>query len=168
MQTDKPFGGKCVVMGGDFRQILPVIPRGSRGQIVDACINSSFLWEFCKVFTLTQNMRLGVSTGVEDYDKIASFANWILDIGNGVVGDSSDGINEIEVPSSFLLQDSQDPIYEIVHATYPSLLAHLDDNEYFNERAILAPTLDLVGEINNFMCSMLPGEEFVFTSSDSV
>jgi ATP-dependent DNA helicase PIF1 len=25
-----PFGGKVVVLGGDFRQILPVIPKGSR------------------------------------------------------------------------------------------------------------------------------------------
>ena len=25
-----PFGGKCVVMGGDFRQILPVIPKAPR------------------------------------------------------------------------------------------------------------------------------------------
>ncbi|CAH9093247.1 unnamed protein product, partial [Cuscuta europaea] len=26
----KPFGGKTIVFGGDFRQILPVIPKGSR------------------------------------------------------------------------------------------------------------------------------------------
>ncbi|XP_048634098.1 uncharacterized protein LOC106404100 [Brassica napus] len=30
---DKPFGGKTVVFGGDFRQILPVIPRGNRADI---------------------------------------------------------------------------------------------------------------------------------------
>jgi hypothetical protein len=28
---DMLFGGKVVVMGGDFRQILPVVPRGRRG-----------------------------------------------------------------------------------------------------------------------------------------
>ena len=27
---DKPFGGMTVVFGGDFRQVLPVIPKGSR------------------------------------------------------------------------------------------------------------------------------------------
>jgi ATP-dependent DNA helicase PIF1 len=25
------FGGKVLVMGGDFRQLLPVVPRGTRG-----------------------------------------------------------------------------------------------------------------------------------------
>ncbi|CDF40970.1 ATP dependant DNA helicase PIF1 [Chondrus crispus] len=33
MQTDRPFGGKFLVLAGDFRQILPVVPGGSRGQI---------------------------------------------------------------------------------------------------------------------------------------
>ncbi|CDF38180.1 ATP dependant DNA helicase PIF1 [Chondrus crispus] len=31
MQTDRPFGGKFLVLAGDFRQILPVVPGGSRG-----------------------------------------------------------------------------------------------------------------------------------------
>ncbi|WVZ67157.1 hypothetical protein U9M48_016277, partial [Paspalum notatum var. saurae] len=35
---DRPFGGKIVVFGGDFRQVLPVIRKGSRAQIVDASI----------------------------------------------------------------------------------------------------------------------------------
>ncbi|XP_057723372.1 uncharacterized protein LOC130939271 [Arachis stenosperma] len=45
---DLPFGGKVVVLGGDFRQILPVIPMGSRQDIVQATINSSYLWSSCK------------------------------------------------------------------------------------------------------------------------
>ncbi|XP_058759678.1 uncharacterized protein LOC131632992 [Vicia villosa] len=39
--SDKIFGGKVIVFGGDFRQILPVIPRGSRSDIIHATINSS-------------------------------------------------------------------------------------------------------------------------------
>ncbi|XP_076953571.1 uncharacterized protein LOC143627683 [Bidens hawaiensis] len=31
-----PFGGKIMVMGGDFRQVLPIIKRGTRAQIVDS------------------------------------------------------------------------------------------------------------------------------------
>lgn len=35
------FGGKVVVFGGDFRQILPVILRGSKSDIIRATINAS-------------------------------------------------------------------------------------------------------------------------------
>ncbi|XP_031116779.1 uncharacterized protein LOC116020446 [Ipomoea triloba] len=44
----KTFGGKTVLLGGDFRQILPVVPKGSRQDIVSAAINSSYLWESCR------------------------------------------------------------------------------------------------------------------------
>jgi len=55
---DFVFGGKVIVFGGDFRQILPVIPRGSRYDIVHATINSSYLWEHCQILNLTKNMGL--------------------------------------------------------------------------------------------------------------
>jgi hypothetical protein len=31
-----PFGGITVVLGGDFRQILPVVPKGRREHVVNA------------------------------------------------------------------------------------------------------------------------------------
>jgi hypothetical protein len=30
LPNDKPFGGKSILFGGDFRQILPVIPGGTK------------------------------------------------------------------------------------------------------------------------------------------
>jgi ATP-dependent DNA helicase PIF1 len=53
-----PFGGKVVIFGRDFRQILPVIPKGTRPGVVHSTINSSVLWNFCEVLTLSKNMRL--------------------------------------------------------------------------------------------------------------
>ena len=53
-----PFGGITVVLGGDFLQMLPVVPRGSCEDIVDATIQHSALWEHAKVLRLHQNMRL--------------------------------------------------------------------------------------------------------------
>jgi hypothetical protein len=53
------FGSKVVVMGGDFRQLLPVVPRGTRGQIVDASLKrSAILWHSVKVRHLHENMRV--------------------------------------------------------------------------------------------------------------
>ncbi|XP_071727277.1 uncharacterized protein [Rutidosis leptorrhynchoides] len=39
----KIFGGLPILLGGDFRQILPVIPKGKRQEVVQACINRSDL-----------------------------------------------------------------------------------------------------------------------------
>jgi len=44
-KSNSVFGGKVVVFGRDFRQILLVIPRGNRYDIVHATINSSYLWD---------------------------------------------------------------------------------------------------------------------------
>ncbi|KAM3264711.1 hypothetical protein P3L10_001705 [Capsicum annuum] len=39
--SDKPLGGLTVVVGGDFHQILPVLPKGTHADIIDALLNSS-------------------------------------------------------------------------------------------------------------------------------
>ena len=44
LDQELPFGGLTVLIGGDSRQILPVIPRGSQEQIINASIFKSRLW----------------------------------------------------------------------------------------------------------------------------
>lgn len=39
-----PFGGRVVAFGRDFRQVLPVVQRGSRTQVVVASLRASHLW----------------------------------------------------------------------------------------------------------------------------
>jgi len=56
--NEKPFGGMTVVLGGDFRQILPVVPKGRREHIVSASVKRSYLWNHFKIFKLTKNMQL--------------------------------------------------------------------------------------------------------------
>ena len=43
MKNDVSFGGKVLVLGGDFRQTLPVVQRGTRTEIIESCIKSSSL-----------------------------------------------------------------------------------------------------------------------------
>ena len=41
---DVPFGGKVLILAGDFRQCLPVIKNLNETGIAQRCINSSNLW----------------------------------------------------------------------------------------------------------------------------
>ncbi|XP_021974539.1 uncharacterized protein LOC110869606 [Helianthus annuus] len=73
----KPFGGKVILFGGDFRQILSVIPKGTRTMIVNASLNSSYIWRHCQVLKLTKNMRLRVGCQEADLKEIKEFGEWI-------------------------------------------------------------------------------------------
>ncbi|XP_076908138.1 ATP-dependent DNA helicase RRM3-like [Bidens hawaiensis] len=50
-QSELPFGGKVIVFGGDFWQILHVVPGGSRLQIVNASLSSLLLGQYLVVCT---------------------------------------------------------------------------------------------------------------------
>eukprot|EP00267_Zea_mays_P035401 XP_008671140.1 ATP-dependent DNA helicase PIF1 [Zea mays] len=52
-----PFGGKTIVFGGDFRQVLPVVRKGSRAQVVASSLRMSYLWESMSHLKLVSNMR---------------------------------------------------------------------------------------------------------------
>jgi ATP-dependent DNA helicase PIF1 len=54
---NEPFGGIVFVMSRDFRQVLPVIPRGSHADIISSLIKNSYLWESVEIFRLLKNMR---------------------------------------------------------------------------------------------------------------
>ena len=44
LQNDMPCGGKVLVLGGDFRQVLPVMPHCAREDIVGHSIKTHRLW----------------------------------------------------------------------------------------------------------------------------
>jgi hypothetical protein len=54
MGRDIAFGGKTVILLGDFRQTGPVIRCGSRKEVVDTSIRISSLWPKFQVFRLEQ------------------------------------------------------------------------------------------------------------------
>ncbi|XP_012828012.1 PREDICTED: uncharacterized protein LOC105949272 [Erythranthe guttata] len=164
----KPFGGKVVVLGGDFRQILPVVLKASRQDIVDATINSSQLWEECKVLKLHTNMRLQSSSNPSEVEEVKEFADWILSIGNGEAGEQNDGEASVEIPEDMLIPDSEDPLLELLQFVYPDLLSNISNPDYFQGRAVLAPTNDCVEFVNEYLCSLLPGEEKLYLSADSM
>ncbi|CAN7043183.1 unnamed protein product [Brassica rapa subsp. trilocularis] len=151
-KDNRPFARKVVVLGGDFRQVLPVIHGAGRPEIVLESLNSSYLWKHVQVLELTKNMRL-MSNDLtpEDAKELKEFSQWILDVGDGKIGDGNDGEALITIPDEFLILDADDPIDSISKAV-----------------AILCPTNEDVNMINQHMLDKLPGEEKFYLSSDSI
>ncbi len=60
MVSDLPFGGKVIILGSDFRQLLPVVPRADEAEIIANTILHHYTLQdgTFRKFTLTQNMRL--------------------------------------------------------------------------------------------------------------
>jgi ATP-dependent DNA helicase PIF1 len=162
------FGGKVMVFGGDFRQILPVVPNGSRHDIVNASLSSSYIWSQCKLLRLTKNMRLRAGSEQADIEQTRIFANWLLDVGEGKVGGSNDGEEVIDIPNDLLINQSADPVSDLIEFVYPSILANLQNDHFFQERAILAPKNEVVHDINDRLLSLFPGDEKEYLSSDSM
>ncbi|KAG3087128.1 hypothetical protein PI125_g18746 [Phytophthora idaei] len=77
---DEPFGGKVFVLSGDFRQILPVVVRGTPAQTIDACLKSSTLWPKFQQLHLRENMRVmsaqNESTATELQSSRSFFFKW--------------------------------------------------------------------------------------------
>ena len=154
---DKIFGGKVVVFGGDFRQILPVVPRGTRSDIIHATINASYIWDHCKVLKLTKNMRLQNGEPTSTTEDIRAFSEWILKIGDGTMCEPNDGYADISIPDEFLIANFDDPIKAIVEDTYPNLNHEYLDASYLQSHAILASTIEVVDDINQYITNILPG-----------
>ncbi|XP_015966711.1 uncharacterized protein LOC107490440 [Arachis duranensis] len=120
-----------------------------------------------KVLKLHTNMRLLISSSDQDEGEMKRFANWILDIGNGnidsVVGDES----EVEILDDLLITTADNPLSHLVDFAYPNLLQNMSDYRYFQSRAILAPTLESVEKVNDFVLTIFPGIEKEYLSSDT-
>jgi hypothetical protein len=172
--SDIPFGGKVVVLGGDPRQILPVIENGSKSQIINASIIKSYLWKNVNTVYLNENMRLKqINQSSAEYKELESFNDWMLSIGDGTIKGTSDTDKAsdsvlIEIPEELLVQTTGDKIKALVESTYPDFQENFQRLDYVKERAILATTNEIVDEINNYMIKLLPGLEKEYFSADSI
>ena len=160
---ENPFGGKVVVLGGDFRQILPVVKKGKQKDIVYSAISKSHLWNYCHVFKLQTNMRLRQNNMSEmETSSIKDFSEWILKIGDGDFGEEDDD-NKITIPNDLIIQSTENPMQDIIDSIYPDLKVKYKDPTYLQDRAILAPTNEVVEELNDYIISSLNEEDQAFT-----
>lgn len=156
---DELFGGVTVVVGGDPQQNLPVVPKGSREDIVSASLPRSRLWRHAKIHRLHRNMRLETSSSEEEYN----FAQWLLDVGHGRINDDE---GYVTLPPHLPCHSES----SLINFVYPGLSRDLPvpPPDYFHERLILAPRNDEVEALNLAILQQFPGEEDTYLSVDRV
>ena len=167
-KPDIPFGGKTLVLTGDFRQCLPVLPGASRARTVNASVNQSHLWRHFTVLKLLDNIRVQVNGNpvLEEFDK------WTLNIGNGTDGDQIDlpqdmtTIIEPNVAKENWREGQS--MKKFCDEVFPDLDRNIKNSKWLDGRAILTPTNKEVDAINDLMESRMPGEGIRLWSADKV
>jgi hypothetical protein len=156
LDVDRPFGGITVVFGGDYQQILPVVPKASRQEIVNSSLQRSYLWRAIELLYLKKNMRLRQTTEEQ------AFADWLLDIGHGRrLADNA----KTELPVSLICQGED----ELIRFIYPGINSTPPPpSEYFLERTILAPRNSDVADINLKILNQMSGAARTYLSADSI
>ncbi|KAK9680424.1 PIF1-like helicase [Popillia japonica] len=122
--NDRPFGGKVVIIGGDFKQCLPIVQNGNRAAVIQACIKSSRLWNLFQHYRLQTNMRVRP----EEQD----FIRWLERLGNNTLPTLNDRLrpNSIEIPQECVTETLEDLIQNIFGDLRPGQVLN---------RAILTP-----------------------------
>lgn len=109
-----PFGGKLMIFAGDWRQLLPVVVRGGRAQVVNTCMKRSLLWEYVTVLKLTRNMRveaLGADSAAGQ--ELRDFSKWLLEIGEGRSGP------KVKMPEDIVMDFEDDQAF--IDDIFPNL-----------------------------------------------
>ncbi|GBL90191.1 hypothetical protein AVEN_130315-1 [Araneus ventricosus] len=125
-------GGMVVLMAGDFRQILPVITRGTPADEINACLKASPLWEHVKKFNLTTKMRVQPFNDTES----GQYAATLLKIFKGRFKTDPNGMITLNGGFCKIAPITE----ELIRKVYPELHANMGNREWLCERAILAPT----------------------------
>ena len=169
MSCDKMFGGIPIVLGGDLSQILPVIPKGSRAQIVDSCIINMPEWNHVKIMRLTFNHRVHqafkrVGQSASDAQE---YVEWLQSVGRGTAPTFlKRGDNVIQLKDKSIYKGPS--LNGFLDDVYPNLAAHTDDKRFLANRAILTPLVVDVDKLNEMVIEMWPAANHVpFVSADS-
>ena len=145
------FGGRVIVLGGDFRQTLPIPPPQIAHRLLGYTILNCPFWSQFRRFRLTNNMR--VLPGQE------RFAQFLMDVGNDTLPRSNKQPYPdcVELPSAICTDE------DLINKIYP---VNLTKEEYRN-RIILCPTNKTALAINEQLMGRINGVQRTYLSADS-
>ncbi|XP_074293142.1 uncharacterized protein LOC141620077 [Silene latifolia] len=153
------FGGKIVVFGGDFRQVLPVLPHRTQQEVVGASIVSSEIWPSLQKFQLTENIRARADP---------EFSDSLLKLENGDLQNTEDGY--VKLPPELILQSTCDPcpLQVVVDVVFPEVNQVLFSPDIFNDRPIVTPRNSDVDAVNKLLIEKFPEDSYSYKSFDGV
>ncbi|XP_054714667.1 uncharacterized protein LOC129224264 [Uloborus diversus] len=157
--SEEVTGGVTVLLAGDFRQTLPVVPRGTRANEVNACIKSSYLWPKVQKLRLSKNMRVHLHGDAS----AELFSNLLLKIGDGLYPECA---GKIIIPHALATVVTELP--DLIAKIYPDV-ADIKNKpiEWLCERAILSPENDTAAEVNSILLKSFSGEDIYYKSFDT-
>ncbi|GFV59955.1 ATP-dependent DNA helicase [Trichonephila clavipes] len=140
---------------------LPVIPRSTFADEINACLKQSFLWRSVETLRLTINRRVQL----QNDPSAQIFSEQLLHIGNGKI-ELQLNTQCIKLPDNFctVVQDKN----ELIQSIFPDILNNYLNHEWLSQRAILAAKNVDVDEINFQIQQLLPGDLMSFKSIDTV
>ncbi|KAK9110225.1 hypothetical protein Sjap_018285 [Stephania japonica] len=155
--NNTPFGGKVVVFGGDFRQELPVVPKGSKQDVINSTLTTSYIWPLLKKIKLVENIRARLDP---------EFSKFILRVGNATEEELLG--NLIAIPSNIIMPfvDDNVSLDNLITAVYPNLNEYAIKSSAMSSRAILTTKNEFVDEVNTLLIHRFLGEVFRYYSFD--
>jgi hypothetical protein len=100
---DHVMGGTAFLLGGDFRQALPIVHRGDRAATVQATLRRSVkLWPYMRVLHLTQNMRVEMARRQgADPTKLEYWADFLRKCGDNKLTEPATGTvtGKVQIPA---------------------------------------------------------------------
>nr|GEV56403.1 DNA helicase [Tanacetum cinerariifolium] len=146
------FEGKSVLLGGDFRQTLPV-KKASKTEILDASITASYLWPAFKVYVLHQNMLLSLPGITEtEIQRFTRFSSWLLDIGDGNIGTpneiDSENSSTINIPDELCIPYNDNAIHQLINFIYNDETFETPVAEDLQKKVIVFPKNEIADTIN--------------------
>ena len=143
------------------QQCLPIVRRGSRGDVIHACLKSSELWKQTTLTNFVMNMRVQLTGDSNE------FASLLLNIGDGISKENpSIGVAMVQLPNELFIESSSPT--ELVSEVFNNFSENSRDIDWVRGRAILCPANEECTEINKILIEKLPGDKTVYKSCDAV
>ena len=174
MENDDPFGGKILIMAGDFRQVLPVVPHGDDAKIKAHTVTRHSYFTEGKVirFSLATNKRASGDHAYSDF---------LLELGDGRRQVASEvSANAIRLPDQIVASDETtygdlarwvfgDVVQLGLAAARQDSWRSADIIETVSLRAVLAPKKSVVQAFNDDILKRFPPASVVeYLSTDRI